>query len=123
MLIVDDEEHIQTVFRRWFESCDFEVDLAGNGKIAVEKCSESDYDVITMDLEMPVMKGPEAIAAIRKIQPDVPIVVITGYHDRVAQARQCGANKVLEKPLSMRLLEKEVRDVLPADETDPAATG
>ncbi|MCC6491082.1 MAG: response regulator [Candidatus Hydrogenedentes bacterium] len=112
LLVVDDEEHIRFALHRWFEACGFDVDLAEDGDVAVGKCEKTAYDVITMDLVMPRMDGVAAISAIRDLQPQVPILVFTGYHDRVEEALETGATRTLAKPLTLHELEKEVRSLL-----------
>lgn len=118
ILVVDDEDNIRYALKRWFEVCGFEVDLAEDGLSAVQKCAENNYNIITIDLEMPRMNGAEAIAEIKLSHPEVPIIVFTGYSENSEDAAQCGATKILGKPLSLRKLEEEVRTLLRAD--DPA---
>ena len=109
ILIVDDEENVRKALQQWFQVCGFEVDIAEDGDIAVEKCTATEYDVVTMDMHMPRMSGTAAIAAIRVIRPEVPVIVFTGYYDNWDEAVQCGATKVLNKPMSLHDLEAEVR--------------
>ncbi len=119
MLVVDDEENIRTALERWFEASGYEVDSAADGADAVRKCATQEYDVVTMDLEMPRMNGVEAIAAIRNLRPTVPILVLTGFLGRADEALKNGATKILAKPLSLRRLEEEVRALLDGEKTTP----
>ncbi|MBI5093138.1 MAG: response regulator [Candidatus Hydrogenedentes bacterium] len=112
ILIVDDEENIRKALHRWFEISGFDVDTAEDGVAAVELCAGTQYDVVTMDLEMPRMNGKEAIAAIKLLQPDVPILMLTGYPQNSAEVLNCGALKILTKPFRLQELEQEVRSVL-----------
>ena len=112
ILIVDDEANIRGALFRWFEIRGFEVSSAADGIEAVSLCADNHFDVITMDLEMPRMGGIEALTAIRKTHPDVPILVVTGFARDAQQALNAGAAKVLTKPLRLRDLEEEVRGVL-----------
>lgn len=112
ILVVDDEENIRLALNRWFEMSGFEVDTAEDGIVAVEKCRCTRYDVITMDLVMPRMDGSSAIDAIRRLNPDVPILVLSGHPDRVSSPQTSGATKVLAKPMLLSELEQEVRAVL-----------
>lgn len=118
ILIVDDEANIRGALLRWFQICGFEAFSASDGAEAVSLCEGNRFDVITMDLEMPRMGGIEALTAIRKTHPHVPILVVTGYARDAQRALNAGAAKVLTKPLRLRDLEDEVRGVLPlADES------
>lgn len=112
ILVVDDEENIRYALDRWFQMSGFDVDTAEDGAVAVEKCRQSRYDVITMDLVMPKMDGATAIGAIRSLNPDVPILVLSGFPDRTADAPALGATKVLAKPVLLSELEQEVRALL-----------
>lgn len=115
LLIVDDEHGIRAALDRWFSLRGFEVDQAADGREALECCRKKQYDIITMDLEMPKMGGLEAIPAIRKFQPRVPIVVLTGYVQDGGAALESGAAKVLTKPVRLRELEEELRGLLVRD--------
>mgnify|MGYP000874455000 CR=1 FL=1 len=99
ILIVDDEANIRSALIRWFEMREFEV-------------FSHQFDVITLDLEMPRMGGLEALAGIRKTHPSTPVLVVTGFSKDVQRAVHAGALKVLTKPLRLRDLEDEVRGAL-----------
>ena len=102
---------------RWFTLRGFEVDKAEDGLVAIEKCAQTDFDIITMDLEMPRLSGVEAIERIRQVNPHVPIIVLTGYPNEAEEVLELGAAKVLTKPLRLKDLEEEVRALL-VPETD-----
>ena len=114
ILVVDDEEQVRKALERWFQICGFEVDMADDGDVAVEKCAATKYDVITMDLEMPHMNGVNAIAAIRSRCPNLPNVALTGYPADSDKARNCGAAKILTKPVRLHELQAEVCEALDA---------
>lgn len=112
ILIVDDEENVRTALVRWFNLRGFEVAQAGDGIEALEQLDAGQFDVITMDLEMPRMGGLEALLEIRKRNATVPILVVTGYPRDAEVALQRGAAKVLHKPLHLHELEREVREAM-----------
>ncbi|MBX7256836.1 MAG: response regulator [Candidatus Hydrogenedentes bacterium] len=114
LLVVDDEEYIRLALRKWFEGCGFEVDVADDGDVAVDLCRSKSYDAITMDLVMPRMNGSVAIEAIRNLDPKVPIVVLTGYQERLSDLGSLGVSKILAKPLALHDLEQEIRALLPS---------
>lgn len=117
LLVVDDEEHVRFALVRWFEACGFDVDVAFDGQDAVTKCAENEYDVITMDLVMPRMDGATAVRAIRELSPTVPIVVLSGYPERLVPLSGPGPTRTFAKPMMLRDLEREIRALL-----DPPAT-
>lgn len=109
VLVVDDEENIRFALKRWFESSGFEVDVAEDGDVAVALCRAKSYDVVTMDLEMPRMNGKEAFLIISEMQPDLPVIFLTGYYEEMQDPVLSKAANILIKPISLHVLEKEVR--------------
>lgn len=96
----------------WFYQRGFFVRVAENGARAVDICESESFDVVLMDMEMPVMRGPEAIKAIRVKRPHLPILVFSGFSADMKEAADLGASRVLQKPMGLRELEREVRDCL-----------
>ncbi len=91
----------------------FNIDRAVNGAEAVEKARNGKYDIIFMDIKMPVMDGLEATANIRKFDPDIKIVAVTAFafdSDRQL-ALNSGCNDFLPKPISKSKL-MEILDSL-----------
>lgn len=86
------------------------VDIADNGKIGVEKFQAEEYDVILMDLQMPVMNGFEATAQIRMLDPDIPIIALSANTSK-QEANKCfaaGANGYLAKPYNPEELKGKI---------------
>lgn len=115
ILIVDDDTNVRLAFCRWFSCRGFEPDEAQDGIEAVEKCRRGTYDIITLDLEMPRMTGVEALPMIRESQPNVPIVVLTGYANEAHAIAKHDVARVLVKPMPLRELEGVVRELLQAE--------
>jgi PAS domain S-box-containing protein len=82
-LVVEDEPLVRRAARRLLESAGYAVTEAADGVEAVELFREraADFDVVLLDLCMPHMSGDETFAALRKIRPDVPVVLSSGYAD------------------------------------------
>ncbi len=113
MLVVDDEASIRSVYFRWFTQRGFDVHTAPDGLVAVQQCRVDQYDIIIMDLEMPGMDGFAAIEAIRELDPDTPIIVVSGYASRDTGLLTENDLVSLMKPLSLFDLERHVRMLLP----------
>ena len=77
VLLVEDNAINELVGRQILEKEGVIVDSAVDGKIAVEKAKEFSYDIILMDIQMPVMDGYEASRLIRKFDPDIPILALS----------------------------------------------
>ena len=85
----------------------FDMDIAANGKIAIEKLREADYDIILMDLQMPEMNGFEATAYIRKeMNSQIPIIALTADVTTVdvEKCKAVGMNDYISKPIDEKLL-------------------
>ena len=116
ILLVDDNELNREIGVEILRMTGAEVETAENGKIAVEKVEASpkgSYDLIFMDIQMPVMNGYEATAAIRSLHGEkgkVPIVAMTAnaFAEDVQLAKNTGMNGHIAKPLDMNKL----KDVL-----------
>ncbi|OIP02676.1 MAG: hypothetical protein AUJ98_00540 [Bacteroidetes bacterium CG2_30_33_31] len=77
ILLVEDNLINQKVAYRIFQSLGFEIEIAENGKVAIEYVLQKSYDLIFMDYQMPVMNGIEATIAIRKWKIETPIIALT----------------------------------------------
>ncbi|KIH76224.1 two component, sigma54 specific, transcriptional regulator, Fis family [Geoalkalibacter ferrihydriticus] len=102
ILVVDDESVIREGIRRILENNKYRVDVAASGQVAVERLQEDDFDIVVTDLKMPGMSGMEVLKAIRILQPDVPVIIITGYStvDTAVEAMKNGAFDYLAKPFT-----------------------
>jgi signal transduction histidine kinase/ActR/RegA family two-component response regulator len=105
VLVVEDNAINQRVAAALLQRLGANVELAGNGLEAVERCRESDYDAILMDCHMPEMDGYTATATIRKMESavrDVPIVALTAgvSGDERRRALLAGMNGFLGKPVN-----------------------
>ncbi len=97
-----------------------EVDFAHNGKVGVEKFLNNDYDLILMDIQMPVMNGLEAAAKIREceaqmgVKKRIPIIAITAFameHDR-NNCLEAGMDEYMTKPYRPADLEQMINKVM-----------
>jgi CheY-like chemotaxis protein len=79
ILVVDDEESIRFLYKEELEEDGFIVELAENGKEAIEKLPHFKPDLITLDIKMPVMDGIEALKRIREMERNLPIILCSAY--------------------------------------------
>jgi len=111
VLVVEDNAVNQQVTRRFLERLGCEVDVAENGQRAVEFCARSRYDIILMDVQMPVMDGLTATREIRRQEGSdrrTPIIALTAsaMTDELERCFAAGMDGLLTKPLEpMRLAE------------------
>jgi CheY-like chemotaxis protein len=92
----------------------YQFDRARNGQEAVEKTKSEPYDLILMDIKMPVMDGLEATKKIKESHPDLPIIAITAnaFDSDRQMAFDAGCNEFLSKPISSEVCLKTIAKVL-----------
>jgi DNA-binding NarL/FixJ family response regulator len=113
VLVVDDNESIRHALCRVFTfESGFEVCAeAENGKDAIEKAQDLRPDVVIMDLSMPVMNGIEAVAALKKLMPSVPVIIFSEYSDvfTAKEALSAGVSVLVSKSEHVSVLLNHVR--------------
>lgn len=116
ILVVDDEQAIVNMIRESLEMSGYQVDTAIHAREALEKFSAaaSDYNLVITDQTMPEMTGMNLAREILQRQPELPVILCTGYSDTVdAQvARDAGIAAFLQKPINLSALESEVARLL-----------
>ena len=115
VLLVDDEEAIREALAATLEAMGFRVLLARDGLEALETFeAEPGVDLVLMDLTMPRMDGREAFQAMRKLRPDLKVILSSGYNQQeaVLDFSTGGPAGFLQKPYTIQTLRKTVQDVL-----------
>ena len=103
VLLVDDEAPVREVQRRALELEGYIVKEAGSGLEGIAAITPpAQIDLLVADLEMPGLGGAEMVRQIRMIRPDLPVLYVTGYIDRLMDARPLWEGEAfLEKPFSV----------------------
>lgn len=116
ILIIEDEAAIRRVLTKILseESSSYLVEEAANGLEGLEKVKASDYDLILCDIKMPKMDGVEVLDAVKKIKPEIPMVMISGHGDMetAIQTMRMGAFDYISKPPDLNRLLNTVRNAL-----------
>jgi len=102
VLVVDDDKILQDSVKQALIYHHFQVDVADNGKQAVEAVYRKKYDLVVMDVNMPEMNGIEALTEIKKHDPSTIVLILTAFSnvtDAVKAVKE-GAYNYLEKPIS-----------------------
>jgi CheY-like chemotaxis protein len=111
VLMVDDEEKFRETTRKILNRRGFETIMAANGEEALAKLAENP-DVVVLDVKMPGMDGHQVLQEIRKRQPKLPVIMLTG-HGALPSAKEAlaqGANDYLAKPCDIDVLAAKIKD-------------
>jgi DNA-binding NtrC family response regulator len=124
ILIVEDEPNVRLVFRTALASDECTLSTAADGETALRWLEREPFDLILLDLQMPVMDGMELLRRLRGAGIDVPVVIISAHDSvpNIVQAMRLGAIDFLSKPLTPEALRKEVSEVLARHAARPEAT-
>jgi two-component system, OmpR family, response regulator len=100
ILLVDDEERFRTNLKKMLAAHGFTVTALASGQEALDELARQPYDVILLDVRMPVMDGLETLAAIKKDHLDSEVIILTGHAsvDAAAEIIRLGASEFLLKP-------------------------
>lgn len=115
VLVVEDIALNQLLMKTLLDDFGFERDIAENGQIAIEKLKAKKYDIILMDLQMPVMNGFEATEYIRNtMNSKIPIIALTADVTTVdlAKCKAVGMNDYIAKPIDERVLYSKIVGIL-----------
>ncbi len=116
ILIIEDEAAIRRVLTKILseESDTYNVDEAEDGLVGIEKIKNEDYDLVLCDIKMPKMDGVEVLEAIKKIKPEIPVVMISGHGDldTAVNTMRLGAFDYISKPPDLNRLLNTVRNAL-----------
>lgn len=111
ILVAEDEQQLSHVLSSAMTASGYQVDIANNGQEAVEQAKENAYDVIILDIMMPVKSGLEALKEIRATGNRTYIMMLTamGEEDDKVTGLDAGADDYLSKPFSLKELLARLR--------------
>ena len=132
ILVVDDDPVIAKSFDRVLTPKGYAVITAASGAEALVRLAREDYDAVYTDIKMPGMDGLRLASRLKKMQPWLPVVIVTGYGSEAneAAAKNIGVSAFLRKPLSPEMIEESASGIAagptpeaaPAPATPPAGT-
>jgi len=102
LLVVDDEPNILSTLRRALELEGYAVEVAGSGRVALDKLKGAAFDAVLLDVAMPDLDGLSTLKQIRASQPELPVMMMSGNATlaTAVEATRLGACDFLEKPLT-----------------------
>jgi len=113
-LIVDDSHQVTLLVSRYLENQGFQVSVASNGRMAIEKVLSESPEVVLLDLILPDISGRDVLERIKEINGDTAVIIMTGYGgEQVAvDLMKAGAADYLGKPFDREALLKALEEVL-----------
>lgn len=121
VLVAEDIPLNQLLIKIILADFGFELDIANNGKIAIEKLNENEYDIVLMDLQMPEMNGFQATDYIRNtMHSNIPIIALTADVTTidVERCKEVGMNDYISKPIDEQLLYNKMIQFLKKTESN-----
>ncbi len=119
ILVADDRPFIREFLRDFLVLEGFEVDVAADGREAIEKAKESHFDLVLSDIKMPERNGYEVFAAVREIDPKTSVILMTAYgydpNHSIVRASEEGLATVLFKPFQMARVRAAIEKALAGD--------
>lgn len=127
ILLVDDDELVQATLSAALRANGYDTEIARDGREALDRFRSGAFDLMVTDLIMPGQDGLDTIAQVRRAQPDLPIIAISGggrhtNRDFLQVAEALGATRTLNKPFVPSQLVALVRELLGGDDPDPTAS-
>mgnify|MGYP000865313800 FL=1 len=116
ILIIEDEASIRRVLVKILteENAQYQVFEAEDGLIGTEMIKKDDFDLVLCDIKMPKMDGVEVLEAVKKIKPEIPMVMISGHGDldTAVNTMRMGAYDYISKPPDLNRLLNTIRNAL-----------
>ncbi len=114
ILIIDDEKAICNTLKEILSFEKYEVDIANDGAEGVKKAETGNYDLVLSDIKMPKMDGIEVLQKLQELNPDLPVVMISGHGtiETAVDALKKGAYDYISKPPDLNRLLVTVRNAL-----------
>jgi type IV pilus assembly protein PilB len=115
ILVVDDEESIRDIVTQFFEQSGCRVSSAGDGQEGIDRATQSPFDLIFLDLNMPNVTGMEALPKLREVNPNARIVIMTAFasYESKVEAREKGAYDYVLKPINLSKMKEVAEKALP----------
>ena len=112
VLLVDDEKEFLKIMSERMEARGMVVTTAESADQAMSILKKKSFDAIVMDFQMPGMDGMEALKSIKNKNPELQIILLTGYAtvEKTVEAMKIGATDFLEKPADLEALAKKIKN-------------
>ena len=120
ILVIDDEKDLCFLFKKILTPEGYTVLTAQNGYDGIKINQKSDPNIILLDLKMPGINGIETLRRIRKKDPDVIVIIITGYGDAetIREAEDLNVYEYMSKPFNNETVLKTIKEAAASKDKD-----
>lgn len=117
ILIVDDEKDLGYILEKILKIEGHQITSLLNGYEAIEEIKKSHYDLVLMDIRLPGINGVETFIQIKKINPKIKVIIMTGFavEDLIEKALNEGAYACIHKPFDLQQLIKLIQEIIAKD--------
>lgn len=101
---MDDDEGVLVTTKKIFESADYSVKAVETGRKCLEALKKGNFDVIILDIMLGDINGLEVLRMVKRLQPNLPVIIMSVYYDQDAQTQQIIAEEAdgcIKKPFKM----------------------
>ena len=118
ILIIEDDEEMRSLLKDFLAEEGVEVDSVENGSEAFRKLVRETFDLVITDIRMPGLTGLDILPGIKKLQPEVSIIVITAFGNEEVRLKSLnrGATAYLEKPIRTNRLKILIQEIVSTKE-------
>ncbi len=120
ILIVEDEQRVAELLKKQLEECGFETDVANDGYIGKQMAEKNQYNLVVLDINLPIINGYDLCKEIRKTNSQIPIIMLTAFSssDNKIAGFDAGADDYVVKPFDLRELIARVNVFLRRTDTN-----
>jgi two-component system NtrC family response regulator len=113
-MMIEDDREMRSLLKDFLEEEGFATDSASNGVDALQMLSKDHFDLVITDIRMPGLTGLDILPRIRRLKPEIPIIVMTAYGSDDVRRRSLerGATIYLEKPIHLSKLRAVIREMV-----------
>lgn len=120
ILLADDDNELTELLSEYFSAYEIQCDIAQNGRIALEKLQQQPYDLMVLDIMMPVLDGLSVLKQLPNVR-DIPVIMLTAKDDDIDRiiGLELGADDYLGKPCNPRELLARINAVIKRSQSQP----
>ncbi len=112
ILVVEDEDNVRLLYEETLRDEGYNVTTVSSGKEALDVLSKEDFDLVTLDIEMPDMNGLEVAGKIREMGKDVRIVFVTAYSNYRDDLSSWAADEYIVKSSDLNVIKDQIKRLL-----------